>query len=365
VPYSRMSSSELEAFGLKHAVGNLRAEMNAPMVPALETSRQIDAEQRLTAAEHMIVQTLELQHKLACAINDLQCRMHSTEIHMGTFEKSLGMAVGCTSREQVGQGHDDQHGQPPVLGELATKADIDDVKQRISACTGRVEGTDLGFERLSQRVLALEDLAHYLQHHAVEKPATQIGKQQQQQQQQPATQIDQQQQQRQNSMEEAATQLSKPLEASDESATTVGNTTTAGSTCQVLSLQLPVQQQQPQQQQALSQAKLQCPASIQSVPGTVSVAQPLEERGEEEAVNHPPGALTQSIPHMLSAPPRLVSSEAVPAPQVQEKTMQDSMVKRLDLEGLHKKLAGRVSGIVSSFSTGALSRRTSGNLSSR
>merc|ERR1712032_257618 len=69
----RSTISELR---LKHEVGHFRAEMNALMGSALETSQNVcGTQQRLTAAESMLVESIQLQQQLALAINELQSRM--------------------------------------------------------------------------------------------------------------------------------------------------------------------------------------------------------------------------------------------------------------------------------------------------
>jgi hypothetical protein len=297
---------------LKHADGHFKEEkMNAPVKTSLDSSERRNGgiEQRLTETEYMLVQTIEFQHQLVLAINELQSRMDSLQIRGGTFEEPLGMAVGYMSRDQAGHCQDSQQGSPPVPAELATKADIEDVKHRISACAGRLKGTHLNFQQLSQRMLTLEDLTHRLHQLRVQNPAT-----------------------------------PRPLETVDEAAVAVG------STCKVVSLQQPVERplQQPWQQQRLSPAR----GYFQHAP---SRAQNEEQMNSPSSVRILPHKLNpQVMSARLPMKPLLADLGTPPAPQAQLTARQHAAVTRPALEELHERLTGRVSGIVSSFSANSL-----------
>jgi len=309
--------------------------MNAPVKTSLDSSERRNGgiEQRLTETEYMLVQTIEFQHQLVLAINELQSRMDSLQVRGGTFEEPLGMAVGYISRDQAGHCQDSQHGSPPVPAELATKADIEDVKHRISACAGRLKGTHLNFQQLSQRMLTLEDLTHRLHQLRVQNPAT--PRYQPQPAQQPAAaEFDGQ----------AVTQLTRPLETVDEAAVAVG------STCKVVSLQQPVERplQQPWQQQRLSPAR----GYFQHAP---SRAQNEEQMNSPSSVRILPHKLNpQVMSAQLPMKPLLADLGTPPAPQAQLTARQHAAVTRPALEELHERLTGRVSGIVSSFSANSL-----------
>jgi len=290
---AKTSSSWSCASGMdsERAVCDFTAKKRSQIGSAMKHSQEIGgAEQCLSKAEQILVQTLELQKQLAHAMNELQSRMDSTHIRMGTFEKLLSMAVGCMSQDQAGCCQDNHHGLPLVPSKLATKADIEDVKRGISAYAGRMEGSHLGFEKLSNRVLELEALAHHLQQYPDNELAT------------------------------------------------------------------PVQQQQQQQQPGQSQMQQQLRANIQSVSGTDSFAQQVVQR---EPVTRPLATPTSTLmPHVLlaevSTKAPLMALEAAPTPKAEGKALQNKSVRRLDLQGLQERLAGKVSGIVSSFSTGSL-----------